>query len=107
MYEGSRRFPLGRACARGIEEVEALSSSVTGDVGGVEIREVEGRKLMSRVAVDAEVDVNDSGVIPGENVYVGFRLSLSTSGGMSLQRVRRVKLLRIFGCAHRLPRDPH
>jgi hypothetical protein len=41
---------------------------VTGEVGGVEIREVEDCKLMSRVAVDAEVDVNDRGVIPGENV---------------------------------------
>lgn len=68
IYEGSRRFPLGRACARGIEKVEVPSSGVTGEVGGVEIREVEDCKLMSRVAVDAEVDVNDRGVIPGENV---------------------------------------
>lgn len=91
IYEGSRRFPLGRACARGIEKVEVLSSGVTGEVGGGEIREVEDCKLMSRVSVDAEFDVNDRGVIPGENVYVGLGLSVSTSGGMSLQRVERVK----------------
>jgi hypothetical protein len=42
----------------------------------------EGCGLRSCAAVGAEVDKNERGVIPGENVYVGF-LPLSTGGGMS------------------------
>src|SRR3954471_17201328 len=74
----------------GMEKPGVASSGVMGDAGGLERRDVEGCGQASCVAVGAGGDVKE-GVISERNVYVREGFGLSTSGGMSMQRVRRVK----------------